>query len=130
MRPLPLSLLALTGVTVLALCGAVLVPARGGGAPPPRTVSAWLPYWDQEGAYRDALAHADQLRAVSPFWYEAKSASRLDGHPGAGERRIIDGLHDAGIQVVQPVMEQMKPGVLATLDFEDPGLWAVLARGA
>ncbi|MFB7416264.1 glycosyl hydrolase family 18 protein [Streptomyces sp. NPDC056210] len=114
-RPRPLPLLAFTGATVLALCGAVLAPARGGGAPPPRTVSAWLPYWEQEGAYQDALAHADQLRTVSPFWYETKSATRVDGHPGAGERRIIDGLHAAGIQVVPTVMEQMRPGVLAAL---------------
>ncbi|WP_406102036.1 glycosyl hydrolase family 18 protein [Streptomyces sp. NBC_01003] len=114
-RPGPLSLLALTGAIVLALCGAALAPARGDAAPPPRTVSAWLPYWDQEGAYQDALVHADQLRTISPFWYEAKSATRIDGYPGAGERRIIDGLHAAGIQVVPTVMEQMEPGALAAI---------------
>ena len=112
-RPRPLTLLALTGATVLALTGAALTPTGGDTGSPARTVSAWLPYWDQEGAYRDALAHADQLRTVSPFWYEAKSATRVDGHPGAGERRIIDGLHAAGIQVVPTVMEQLKPGALA-----------------
>ncbi|WP_306322822.1 MULTISPECIES: glycosyl hydrolase family 18 protein [unclassified Streptomyces] len=86
---------------------------------PPRTVSAWLPYWDQEAAYRNALAHAAQLRTISPFWYEAKSATRVTGHPGAGERRIVDGLHARGIQVVPTVMEQQKPGALASVLTDD-----------
>ncbi|WP_405386468.1 glycosyl hydrolase family 18 protein [Streptomyces sp. NBC_01102] len=84
-------------------------------APPPRTVSGWLPYWDQEGAYQDALRHADQLHTVSPFWYEAVSAGRIEAHPGAGERRIIDGLHRAGVKVVPTVMETMKSGALAAI---------------
>jgi spore germination protein len=84
-------------------------------APPSRTVSAWLPWWDQRAAYDNALSHAAQLRTISPFWYETKGADRIDGHPGAGERRIIDGLHRAGIQVVPTVMEQMKPGALAAV---------------
>ncbi|WP_405690197.1 glycosyl hydrolase family 18 protein [Streptomyces sp. NBC_01185] len=90
-------------------------PAAGPAAPAPRTVSAWLPYWDQEGAYQDALRHAGQLHTVSPFWYEAVSAGRIDAHPGAGERRIIDGLHRAGTKVVPTVMETMKSGVLAAI---------------
>ncbi|MER7203066.1 glycosyl hydrolase [Streptomyces sp. NPDC000188] len=64
-RPGRFSPLALTGAIVLALCAAAL--ARGDASPPPRTLSAWLPYRDQEGAYQDALAHADQLRIISPF---------------------------------------------------------------
>ncbi|MGX1885098.1 glycosyl hydrolase family 18 protein [Streptomyces sp. NPDC055287] len=94
-------------------------PARPRAAPlraaEPRTVSAWLPYWDQEGAYRDALDHAAQLHTVSPFWYRAVSAGRIDGHPGAGERRVVDGLHAAGVKVVPTVMETMKPGALGSI---------------
>ncbi|MEV4946846.1 glycosyl hydrolase family 18 protein [Streptomyces sp. NPDC053755] len=86
-------------------------PAAEG--PPPRTVSAWLPYWDQEAAYLAALRHADQLHTVSPFWYETKAADRIDPHPGAGERLVVDGLHRAGIKVVPTVMETLPSGVLA-----------------
>ncbi|MFD6416839.1 glycosyl hydrolase family 18 protein [Streptomyces sp. NPDC060194] len=89
-------------------------PAPAGGGLP-RTVSAWLPYWDQEGAYRDALEHAGQLHTVSPFWYQAHSAERVAGHRGAGERRIVDGLRAAGIQVVPTVMETMPAGKLAEI---------------
>ncbi|MFJ1678087.1 glycosyl hydrolase family 18 protein [Streptomyces sp. NPDC088251] len=89
--------------------------ASAAASQPARTVSAWLPYWDQEGAYQDALRHAAQLNTVSPFWYRAVSADRIDGHPGAGERRIIDGLHGAGAEVVPTVMETMKDGALAAI---------------
>lgn len=98
-------------VLAVALALPAALPAHA-EAPPARTVSAWLPYWGQEPAYRTALAHAAQIRTISPFWYETKSATRVTGHPGAGERRIIDGLHAKGIQVVPTVMEQMKPGAL------------------
>ncbi|MFE1953858.1 glycosyl hydrolase family 18 protein [Streptomyces sp. NPDC059524] len=80
-----------------------------------RTVSAWLPYWDQENAYRSALAHAAQLRTVSPFWYETRSAGEVAGFPGAGDRTIIDGLRARGVQVVPTVMEQLPPGALAAV---------------
>ncbi|MEV6548525.1 glycosyl hydrolase family 18 protein [Streptomyces sp. NPDC051597] len=100
---------------VLAVLAAPPPRAAAEPAPPPRSVSAWLPYWDQEGAYQDALRHAAQLHTVSPFWYQAVGAERIDGHPGAGAQRVIDGLHAAGIAVVPTVMETMKPGVLAAI---------------
>ncbi|MFG2502813.1 glycosyl hydrolase family 18 protein [Streptomyces sp. NPDC048441] len=110
-------------IAVLALCGTALAPtlpqptapSAAPTAPPPRTVSGWLPYWDQEAAYQNALRHADQLHTVSPFWYEAKTAGHVAGHAGAGSRRVIDGLHKAGIKVVPTIMERMRPGALASV---------------
>ncbi|MFG3497609.1 glycosyl hydrolase family 18 protein [Streptomyces sp. NPDC047928] len=85
-------------------------------APPDvRTVSAWLPYWNQEAAYQDALRHARQLHTVSPFWYRALPTGEIEPYPGAGERRVIDGLRRAGIKVVPTVSETMAPGALAAL---------------
>ncbi|MFE0102060.1 glycosyl hydrolase family 18 protein [Streptomyces sp. NPDC059009] len=104
-----------------ALTAAALTPAPARAEEPPergrpaRTASGWLPYWEQEAGYRSALAHADQLHTVSPFWYEVKSAGRVDGHPGAGDRHIIDGLHRKGIKVVPTVMEKLPKGVLAAV---------------
>ncbi|MER8041347.1 glycosyl hydrolase family 18 protein [Streptomyces sp. NPDC094032] len=91
-------------------------PASASDTPPARrTVSGWLPYWDQETAYLQALRHADQLHTVSPFWYEAKADGTVADHPGAGERLIVDGLHRAGIKVAPTVMESMPKGALAAL---------------
>lgn len=80
-----------------------------------RTASAWLPYWNAERAYKDALRHASQLHTVSPFWYEAGSATRVKSHEGAGDRRIIDGLHDAGMKVVPTVTETLGPEEMARM---------------
>ncbi|UZJ33240.1 glycosyl hydrolase family 18 protein [Streptomyces endophytica] len=85
-----------------------------------RTVSAWLPYWgDTDAAYRDALRHASQLHTVSPFWYQASDDTTLTGHHGAGRRRIIDGLHRAGIKVVPTVTETLGADRMAAL-LHDP----------
>ncbi|GHH53090.1 glycosyl hydrolase family 18 protein [Streptomyces candidus] len=111
-------------------------PAAGAQAPPPRTVSAWLPYWDQETAYRDALAHTDQLHTVSPFWYRAEAADRIDPHYSAEKKSVVDGLHRAGVKVVPTVMETLPAGALDAI-VTDPdrrathvrALLAVAGRG-
>ncbi|MEU9125703.1 glycosyl hydrolase family 18 protein [Streptomyces sp. NPDC048506] len=85
-----------------------------------RTASAWLPYWgDVDAAYRDALRHASQLHTVSPFWYETTSDTTINAHPGAGRRSIIDGLHDAGIDVVPTVTETLGADDMAEM-MHDP----------
>ncbi|MET9699754.1 glycosyl hydrolase family 18 protein [Streptomyces sp. NPDC006529] len=80
-----------------------------------RTTSAWLPYWDTEAGYASALAHAGQLHTVSPFWYTASAAGTIAGEAGAGDRRIIDGLHAEGIKVVPTVVETPGPAAMAAL---------------
>ncbi|MFF8605548.1 glycosyl hydrolase family 18 protein [Streptomyces sp. NPDC015346] len=119
-------LTALLALLPALLWGAAQPAAASEEPPPRRTVSAWLPYWDQEAAYQNALRHADQLHTVSPFWYETKAADRIDPHPGAGERLVIDGLHRAGIDVVPTVMETLPPGALAAV-VTDPTRRAVHA---
>ncbi|MEU1117478.1 glycosyl hydrolase family 18 protein [Streptomyces sp. NPDC005879] len=115
-------------LAALAVAGCVLAPLPAasdpaapapapvpGAAAPPRTVSAWLPYWDREAAYRSALDHAAQLHTVSPFWYQAKAAGKVEPHSGAEDQKVIDGLHRAGIKVVPTVMETLPRGALASV---------------
>ncbi|MEU9416253.1 glycosyl hydrolase family 18 protein [Streptomyces sp. NPDC051000] len=92
-----------------------------------RTVSAWLPWWNIEVGYRDALAHADQLHTVSPFWYatsattsaSSPSGAVVTGETGAGDRRVIDGLHAKGLKVVPTVTESLRAPAMADL-MNDP----------
>ncbi|MBT2387628.1 glycosyl hydrolase family 18 protein [Streptomyces sp. ISL-11] len=104
-------MIRVVALTLMLVLTGTPAPATG---PPPRTVSAWLPYWEP-GAYRDALAHAGQLHTVSPFWYEATAADRITSHPGAGDREVIDGLHRAGIKVVPTVTESLDAEAMARL---------------
>ncbi|WP_328302995.1 glycosyl hydrolase family 18 protein [Streptomyces sp. NBC_00435] len=107
---------ALVAAALLTVTAAAPVPAP---AAPARTTSAWLPWWNIEAGYRDALAHADQLHTVSPFWYATSSATTVAGETGAGDRRIIDGLHAKGLQVVPTVTESLRAPAMAEL-MNDP----------
>ncbi|MEU1816899.1 glycosyl hydrolase family 18 protein [Streptomyces roseifaciens] len=102
-----------TAATAIATATATTGPPAS-RASEQRTVSAWLPFWEA-GAYQDALAHADQLHTVSPFWYEATAADRIEEHAGAGDRAVIDGLHRAGIKVVPTVTESLDAAAMARL---------------
>ncbi|MFI9722531.1 glycosyl hydrolase family 18 protein [Streptomyces sp. NPDC052396] len=104
--------------TVLSLLAALALPL-GAPAPSHRTTSAWLPYWGTQTAYEDALRNAAQLHTVSPFWYEATSATAIGGYSGAGSRQIIDGLRAKGIKVVPTVVETPDAAAMATL-LNDP----------
>ncbi|MFF7408253.1 glycosyl hydrolase family 18 protein [Streptomyces lydicus] len=114
---------ALALLLALAVLAGPLAPAAAAAESPRargRTVSAWLPYWgDVDAAYRDALRHASQLHTVSPFWYQTSSDDVVTGHQGAGRRGIIDGLHDAGIDVVPTVTETLGAEKMAAL-MHDP----------
>ncbi|MFZ3474649.1 glycosyl hydrolase family 18 protein [Streptomyces sp. 4.24] len=111
---------ALTAAVTLTLTAAAPVPAPARAhAAPARTVSAWLPWWDLETGYRDALAHADQLHTVSPFWYATSSATEVKSETGAGERRVIDGLRAKGVKVVPTVTESLRAPAMADL-MNDP----------
>ncbi|MFJ6748659.1 glycosyl hydrolase family 18 protein [Streptomyces sp. NPDC091266] len=103
------------GRTASELADSDAADAKARAAAARRTGSAWLPYWDDvEAAYQDALQHASQLHTVSPFWYEATSAG-VKGHDGAGRRRIINGLHRAGIKVVPTVTETLDADAMGDL---------------
>ncbi|UWS75712.1 hypothetical protein [Streptomyces noursei] len=118
---------ARAGGVVLAvwvlLAGVVLPSGAVGAARPAERAgrgSAWLPFWgDAEGAYRDALAHADQLHTVSPFWYETTGERAVTGRPGAVRPAVVAGLHRAGIAVVPTVTETLDAAAMGEL-LHDP----------
>ncbi|MFK0294097.1 glycosyl hydrolase family 18 protein [Streptomyces sp. NPDC090442] len=110
-------------LAAVLVAGAVPSSAAVGAARPgergPR-MSAWLPFWgDVDGAYRDALAHADQLRTVSPFWYETASGRAVTGRPGAVRPDFVAGLRRAGLAVVPTVTETPDAPAMAAL-LQDP----------
>ncbi|MFE5538203.1 glycosyl hydrolase family 18 protein [Streptomyces sp. NPDC056485] len=113
-----IALTALLAAATLTLTGtapaSAPVPAAS-HVPTARTVSAWLPWWNIETGYQDARTHADQLHTVSPFWYATSSASAVDEETGAGNRRIIDGLHAKGVKVVPTVTETPGAAAMAAL---------------
>ncbi|MEE6269894.1 glycosyl hydrolase family 18 protein [Streptomyces noursei] len=111
-------------LAVWVLLAGVVPPSGAVGAARPAERagrgSAWLPFWgDVEGAYRDALAHADQLHTVSPFWYETTGERAVTGRPGAVRPAVVAGLHRAGIAVVPTVTETLDAAAMGEL-LHDP----------
>lgn len=70
-----------------------------------RAVSLWLPWWTMPAADASTLADARLVRTASPFWYDVQGDSDVVGRPGSGDRRLVDGWHRAGLQVVPTVTE-------------------------
>jgi spore germination protein len=106
--------MALRRPRVVALAVAALVLGLLGGTPSlvgaeqadavaaRKSASAWLPYWDVRRAYRRVVSNADLFGTASPFWYDA-GCTGVSGHPGAGSRAVIGGLHRHRIKVVPTV---------------------------
>jgi spore germination protein len=67
-----------------------------------KVASGWIPHWDARRSYRRVVSHAALFRTGSPFWYDARCAG-IEGHPGAGARWMIAGLHRHRIDVVPTV---------------------------
>jgi spore germination protein len=67
-----------------------------------KVASVWIPHWDARRSYRRVVSHSALFRTASPFWYDARCGV-VHGHPGAGARWMITGLHRHRIDVVPTV---------------------------
>ena len=104
LRPLLRAILALAlAAGLLATPGAATDVALASSATGQRKVSAWLPWWDQDRGYASFVNNADLYRAVSPFWYEMRSATEIAPYPGAGDVTIVNGIRSRGVQVVPTI---------------------------
>ncbi|HEX2174685.1 MAG TPA: glycosyl hydrolase family 18 protein [Nocardioidaceae bacterium] len=89
-------------LVLLASSQSVVGAGRADAVGPRKSASAWLPYWDLHRAYRRVVSNADLFGTASPFWYDA-ACTGVSGHPGAGNRAVIGGLHRHRIKVVPTV---------------------------
>lgn len=106
----------LTRATRRALCATmvcVAVVAAGSGVPATAATgkvnTAWLPYWNMTAAYNAVTRNASLFNTASPFWYVAGNCSSITGYPGAGNTRIIAGLHAKRVKVVPTITSSMRP---------------------
>jgi len=96
-----------------AIMACAVVVAAGSGGPAMgatgRVNTAWLPYWNMTAAYNAVTRNASLFNTASPFWYVAGNCSSITGYSGAGNTRIIAGLHARGVRVVPTITSAMKP---------------------
>jgi spore germination protein YaaH len=129
---------AVTLLAVLALAVSVLPagPAQADGPPPKRIVSGWIPYWvstpGSPSGITSAVANADLLTDVSPFWYSATAKAgggvtvRINPNFSGGSSAIswaMGQLRPAGLTILPAIADGSGKGRMAAT-LADPGLRA------
>jgi len=92
--------------TRLPIQPAVAAPLQAALPPAPGRiqVSAWMPTsWDGASAWASFRAHAAQLDAVSPFWYEAGADGALLPLKGARDETLLQEARFAGARVIPTI---------------------------
>ncbi len=74
--------------------------------PPPKTqkedfsVTAWIPYWDQENAIKSATENITKLDAIGVFWYKLTPEGTVTVYEKAIEdQRFIEFAHENDVKV-------------------------------
>ncbi|MCW2927403.1 MAG: peptidoglycan hydrolase [Thermoleophilia bacterium] len=101
-------------VVVTLTIGALLATGSASAAAtvaPPRDVAVWLPYWTQATATRTLVAQRASISVADPFWYEARGATVIAAHPGAGNAGVVRALRGARIKVVPTVTTSFRGDV-------------------
>ena len=118
-RPLVLLVLLLVAalVTVLAL-------GRGGdeGLPdlPPGAirVDVWAPYWTLGETVPEVDQRLDQVREISPFWYDAVDVDQIVVNRNASTElaeQFVDAAADSRGRLVPSVLDAMPAGAMAAI---------------
>ena len=116
--------LLLVALLVVAALVAVLALGRGGekGLPdlPPGAirVDAWAPYWTLAETVPEADDRFDQIREISPFWYDAVGVDEIVVNPNASTELVeefLDAAADARGRLVPSILDAMPAGRMAAI---------------
>lgn len=116
-----LALLVLLAVTAVVTAFAL---GRGGdeGLPdlPPGAirVDAWVPYWTLDETMPEVGRRLDQLREISPFWYDAAGVDEIVVNRNASAERVeafMSAAADARGRLVPSILDAMPAGAMAAI---------------
>ncbi len=119
-----LSLLTLTSLLVMLLFSPALAAQALLSSPPSPSpaiqVSAWMPTsWDGESARASFRAHANQLNAISPFWYGVSTNGALVPLQGARNASLLREARLAGVRVIPTISNQYNGDLIHTILTDD-----------
>jgi hypothetical protein len=118
--------LTLLVALILALSTFIASPQEAGAASQPRKVlSGWIPYYSMNKALPAAIANADLVREVMPFWYTLKfnGAKKLPvvtdlyapANPSVPISVPLTALRNAGFTIIPTITDGTTELVLAKL---------------
>jgi spore germination protein YaaH len=111
----------LLGAAVIAVAGTTVVLNRGDQPPPPLPdipLDAWAPYWTLEDSVPELAQRVRSMRDVSPFWYEAVSATEIRADANANAElsaQFLEIARRSGADVVPSVVDAMPAGGMAAV---------------
>jgi HAD superfamily hydrolase (TIGR01509 family) len=116
--------LLVVGALVLIAIVALLALGRGGdeGLPdlPPGAirVDVWAPYWTLGDTVPEADRRLDQVREISPFWYDAVGVDEIVVNPNASTElteQFLDAAADSRGRLVPSIRDAMPAGGMAAI---------------
>lgn len=81
-------------------------------------VHAWVPYWELDDALPSFEQNINSFHVISPFWFNATSATTIDVDPQTNTAladRFIGLAQSRGVPVVPTIMDHTEPGVMAAI---------------
>ena len=84
-----------------------------------KNVSAWLPTWDEEEAFRSFKDNAETINTISPFWYHLNEDGTLKPPEDGENQEIIDFAKNNGITLI-PTISNSFNGDLVSGIINDP----------
>lgn len=109
------SLLAL--LMVAGVCFGISIPRAQADNPPRKILTGWIPYYrtysspgKQNGGLDSALASADLIKEVMPFWYALDSATKIadlytPANPNNPIGDTLTKLRGAGFQIIPTITD-------------------------
>jgi HAD superfamily hydrolase (TIGR01509 family) len=116
--------LLLIGALVLTAVVALLALGRGGdeGLPdlPPGAirVDVWAPYWTLGDTVPEVDQRLDQIREISPFWYDAVDVDQIVVNRNASSElteQFLDAAADSRGRLVPSILDAMPAGAMAAI---------------
>ena len=118
----------LTPLVALVLALSTLVslpPSASAGSQPRKVLSGWIPYYSMKTALPAAIANADLIREVMPFWYQLKfnGAKKLPvvtdlyapANPSVPIAVPLAAMRNAGFTIIPTITDGTTELVLAKL---------------
>ncbi len=102
---------------VAGVCVGISIPHAQADNPPRKILTGWIPYYrtysspgKQNGGLDSALANADLIKEVMPFWYALDSATKISdlytpANPSNPIGDTLNKLRSAGFQIIPTITD-------------------------
>jgi len=124
-KPIPRTVSKVIALTMTIALATQLMPAANAESAPRKILTGWIPYYGMNVSLPTAVANADLINEVMPFWYTLKLNSKtgapyiLDlyspGNPSVAIDVPLTTMRNAGFKIIPTITDGTDKLVLAKL---------------